>query len=339
MNGISIRPILAYTNSYFNGGITMRILLLNGHDKFGNGGTTNKVYGSEEKFTREFSVYLKKELDKVGNETTIYNPSIEDKSAYSALLAGEKINFTYYDYIIELHFNAKGGDIYRDGKMTGTEILLHPNASNIQLAKDILASLEYNGIRNRGIKFRNDLLVMNKVYASNRPYMLWEICFLDDIDDMEFYSTHRQFLSRVFAKNFSEIENDVFTINISDKETLPLYDSINSKTKLILTNIPNHERVEMIKFDEDWSKVSYNNKWVGYVETSKLFRIWKGTTTANLNIRENASDLTRSITVLPKGTQVTVLYTRMSPMGDNWLYVRANELHGFVHPSYVSPLK
>ena len=50
----------------------MRILILNGHDKFGNGGTVSKIYGTEEQLTRDFSNYLKIELDRVGNETTIY---------------------------------------------------------------------------------------------------------------------------------------------------------------------------------------------------------------------------------------------------------------------------
>ena len=37
----------------------MRILILNGHDKFGNGGVVSKIYGTEEQLTRDFSNYLK----------------------------------------------------------------------------------------------------------------------------------------------------------------------------------------------------------------------------------------------------------------------------------------
>ena len=315
----------------------MRILILNGHDKFGNGGTVSKIYGTEEQLTRDFSNYLKIELDRVGNETTIYNPTMEDKSAYTNLKNGERINFLYYDYIIELHFNSKGGDQIKDGKMTGSEILLHPNASNIQLAKDILISLDENGVKSRGVKFRNDLLVMNRAYTNRIPYMLWEVCFIDDNDDMAFYSSHRQFLSKIFARHFSEIGGELFTVNINDKETLPLYDSTNEKNKSVIINIPNHDQVEMISFDSTWSKVSYKNKYIGYVDTSKLFRIWKGKTIATLNVRENASELTKSITVLSKNTEVTVLHTRLSPMGDNWLYIRHNDIFGYVHPDYVSP--
>lgn len=315
----------------------MRILILNGHDKFGNGGAVSKIYGTEEQLTRDFSNYLKIELDRVGNETTIYNPTMEDKSAYTNLKNGERINFLYYDYIIELHFNSKGGDQIEDGKMTGSEILLHPNASNIQLAKDILISLDENGVKSRGVKFRNDLLVMNRAYTNRIPYMLWEVCFVDDNDDMAFYSSHRQFLSKIFARHFSEIGGELFTVNINDKETLPLYDSTNEKNKSVIINIPNHDQVEMISFDSTWSKVSYKNKYIGYVDTSKLFRIWKGKTSTTLNVRENASELTKSITVLSKNTEVTVLHTRLSPMGDNWLYIRHNDIFGYVHPDYVSP--
>lgn len=314
----------------------MRILILNGHDKFGNGGTVSKIYGTEEQLTRDFSNYLKIELDRVGNETTIYNPTMEDKSAYTNLKNGERINFLYYDYIIELHFNSKGGDQIKDGKMTGSEILLHPNESNIQLAKDILISLDENGVKSRGVKFRNDLLVMNRAYSDRVPYMLWEVCFIDDNDDMAFYSSHRQFLSKIFARHFSEIGGELFTVNINDKETLPLYDSTNEKNKSVIINIPNHDQVEMISFDSTWSKVSYKNKYIGYVDTSKLFRIWKGKTSTTLNVKENASELTKSITVLPKGTEVTVLHTRLSPMGDNWLYIRYNDIFGYVHPDYIS---
>ncbi|MCI6456902.1 MAG: N-acetylmuramoyl-L-alanine amidase [Clostridium sp.] len=315
----------------------MRILILNGHDKFGNGGTVSKIYGTEEQLTRDFSNYLKIELDRVGNETTIYNPTMEDKSAYTNLKNGERINFLYYDYIIELHFNSKGGDQIKDGKMTGSEILLHPNASNIQLAKDILISLDENGVKSRGVKFRNDLLVMNRAHTNRIPYMLWEVCFIDDNDDMAFYSSHRQFLSKIFARHFSEIGGELFTVNINDKETLPLYDSTSEKNKSVILNIPSHDQVEMISFDSTWSKVSYKNKYIGYVDTSKLFRIWKGKTTATLNVRENASELTKSITVLSKNTEVTVLHTRLSPMGDNWLYIRHNDIFGYVHLDYISP--
>ena len=50
----------------------MRILILNGHDKFGNGGASSKLYGNEETLTRDFSNFLKIELDRVGNTTTIF---------------------------------------------------------------------------------------------------------------------------------------------------------------------------------------------------------------------------------------------------------------------------
>ena len=52
----------------------MRILILNGHDKFGNGGTVSKIYGTEEQLTRDFSNYLKIELDNTEyNEEDILN--------------------------------------------------------------------------------------------------------------------------------------------------------------------------------------------------------------------------------------------------------------------------
>lgn len=313
----------------------MRILILNGHDKFGNGGASSKLYGNEETLTRDFSNFLKIELDRVGNTTTIFNPTIEDKSAYTRLKKGETINFLNYDYVIELHFNSKGGDSSRDGRITGSEILLHPNATNIQLAKDILISLDDIGMMSRGVKFRNDLLVLNTVYASRIPYMLWEICFIDDNDDMNFYMSRRQLLSKTFARHFSQIGGELYTVNINDNEVLPLYSSDNIRDRSVLTNIPNHDRIEMITYNEKMSKVSYNNTYTGYVETKKLFRIWKGITIANLNVRENASENSKPITILSKNTEITVLHTRVSPTGDNWLYIRNNNTFGYVHPKYV----
>ena len=323
----------------------MQILLLNGHDNFGNGGDENKLYGSEQSLTRDFSNFLKLELDRVGNNTTIFNPDTTDKSAYSILKSGGTIPFTKYDYVIELHFNSKGGDMKKDGMATGTEILIHVDNANDVTANDILNAISDIGLKSRGIKKRSDLLVMNTVVNKRVPYMLWEICFIDDNDDMEYYMSRRQLLAKTFAKQFSTREYSLYTVNVGDNTTLPIYLSPNNTSMInIITHIPNHSELSMIELGNDWCKVSYNNI-IGYVQTSKLYKTWKGYTTANLNVRENASKSSKSICILNKGTVVNITHTRKSPTGDNWLFAKANIINkntnkaetisGYVHPDYV----
>ena len=108
----------------------MKILILNGHDNYGNGGAESKKYGSEQKLTREFSLVLSDAFMRKGAEVTIFNPSLSDISMYSYLSKNNKFDFSKYDRVVELHFNSGVIDIVGNGKQTGTEILLHKNPIN-----------------------------------------------------------------------------------------------------------------------------------------------------------------------------------------------------------------
>ena len=70
------------------------------------------------------------------------------------------------------------------------------------IAAKILDKLASIGLRSRGIKHRSDLYVMNTCYSQGVSYMLWEICFIGDVDDMEFYTTHMKEIAKVFADEY-----------------------------------------------------------------------------------------------------------------------------------------
>lgn len=181
------------------------ILIACGHDNHGNGGCVNTKYGTEQQFTRAFSKILVKPLRDKGHTVTVFNVYDSSKSLYTSLTKQsiDKMKLTKYDLIIELHFNAGVSDYTGNHKLTGTEILLHENSILLQNSKHILTALEQIGMKNRGVKYRSDLYNMNVCAKLNVPYMLWEICFMDDEDDMQFYMKNKESIANTFATNLS----------------------------------------------------------------------------------------------------------------------------------------
>lgn len=83
------------------------------------------------------------------------------------------------DYFISIHHNACPGGY-------GTEILCYPEERAENFAKVILPEIVKLGFRNRGVKFRRDLYVLNK---TKMPAILVECAFCDSEIDMKNYST------------------------------------------------------------------------------------------------------------------------------------------------------
>ena len=181
------------------------ILIACGHDNYGNGGCVNPKYGKEQDFTRSFSKILVTPLRQKGYNVTVYNVYDTSKSMYTDLKNGtlDKSRLKKYDFIIELHFNAGVNKLKSDGKITGTEILLSKNNQNVTMCNNILKDLNSIGLKSRGIKYRSDLQNMNICKGLNIPYMLWEICFIDDDDDMQFYIKNAQLIANTFSKSFN----------------------------------------------------------------------------------------------------------------------------------------
>jgi N-acetylmuramoyl-L-alanine amidase len=83
------------------------------------------------------------------------------------------------DYFISIHHNACPGGY-------GTEVLCYPEEKAENFAKVILLEIVKLGFKNRGVKTRTDLYVLNK---TKMPAILIECAFCDSKIDMKNYNT------------------------------------------------------------------------------------------------------------------------------------------------------
>ncbi len=177
----------------------MRILLIAGHGQ-GDPGAVGCGY-KEADLTRKIVAGIEPILSRYA-EVVVFDPSVK-MSSY--LAKGGKYDFTSFDYVIEIHFNAhKGGAA--DGKLKGSEILVHPTESVTKVEQVILRNLQALGFTSRGIKKnRRDLIVMNTCKgAQGVSYALVEVCFIDDPDDMTHYINNASLVNEAIAEGIIE---------------------------------------------------------------------------------------------------------------------------------------
>ena len=164
----------------------MNILLIAGHGG-GDPGACACGY-KEADLTREVAAALLPKLSAYA-KTELFDTS---KNMYTYLKNGGKCDFSKYNYVLEIHFNAAAADTAGNGKTTGTEILVHSTESGTTVEEAIINRIAALGFKNRGIKRRSDLQNMNickKTYGVS--YALIETCFIDDRDDVNLYQSKK----------------------------------------------------------------------------------------------------------------------------------------------------
>ena len=157
----------------------MKILLIAGHGD-GDPGAIGNNY-AEANLTRDLVQKIKNYLTNYA-EVTIFDTN---KNMYNYLKSGKTFNFSPYNYILEIHFNAAslGG--------AGTEILVHTNQKGVSVEEKILNNICKLGFRNRGIKRRSNLQNMNYIFNKGKDYALIETCFITNKSDMAIYNADR----------------------------------------------------------------------------------------------------------------------------------------------------
>lgn len=176
-----------------------KILIICGHGA-GDPGAPGNGY-KEADLVREVAPALKNILSNYA-EVTLFDPS---KNMYEYLKAGNKFNFREFDYVMELHFDACVKDFKGDGKTTGTGILVHTTEKGTSVEEKILKNISELGFKNRGVKPRSDLLVMNMCkLVHGVSHALIEICFIDDLDDMKLYQAKKSDIIKAIADGVVE---------------------------------------------------------------------------------------------------------------------------------------
>lgn len=190
------------------------ILLIAGHG-MGDPGATSTIGKTdyyEYKYTRQFANLIEKYLKASGKKLTVtmYDQSYDCyqvNRAYqqSGTVLGPLPDWTAYDFILEVHFNAtaeSAKDLKGDGAIKGVGVYVYPEKKSVSLEKNIVSAISGTGIpiwgRGTGV-FRSNLLNARTCYEKGVSYALLETAFIDDKDDMSFYKKNKEAMASAAA--------------------------------------------------------------------------------------------------------------------------------------------
>ncbi len=115
---------------------------------------------------------------------TVYDCTDEDARSQNANLAAivRKCNAHSVDLDVSIHFNAYNGAAH------GVEVCVPSGSSQRVRAERICDKIAALGYANRGVKYRNNLYVLNRTEA---PALLVECCFCDSAVDAKLYDADK----------------------------------------------------------------------------------------------------------------------------------------------------
>ena len=244
-----------------------KILLISGHGD-GDSGAVATIKGITYKEATETITMVKKiksALDKYNVDVDVYDTT---KDAYKVLCQGGHIAFDKYDFVLEIHFNACVRDLKGDGKTTGTEMLLpsRNTPTNLSIEKEILKKVSSLGFENRGCKTQS-LMVINKSQSMGTHACLFEICFIDDADDMAIYAANKAKIAKKIASAFVACWNLKETVTTTEKVAFRSEMEVTADNRI--SWIPKGTKIALLKeVNDKWLKVQYNGE-KGYVVKNK----------------------------------------------------------------------
>ena len=176
----------------------MKILLISGHGA-GDSGACAKIKGKTYKEAEETIVMVKKIKEQLSNYNVTVDLYPTDRNAYEDAKKGcLKADFSKYDYVLEIHFNACVNDLKGNGKTTGTEAFVTTSDKTKSAEVKMLSCLSALGLNNRGVKSHN-WTVINRAKIKGADSCLLEVCFIDDADDMAIYTKNKDNVAKAIA--------------------------------------------------------------------------------------------------------------------------------------------
>lgn len=158
-----------------------------GHNPDGKIGSGAVGYIKESTEARKLVKELKKLLKK---SYTVYDCTVNNGKSQTDVLQKivKKCNKHYVDLDISIHFNAYK-KTKSDGTVKGTEVLVYNGACQpIGTPNEVLRQMKKLGFTSRGVKYRPDLYYLKH---TNAKAMLIEVCFCDDLDDVNLYDVKK----------------------------------------------------------------------------------------------------------------------------------------------------
>lgn len=209
-----------------------KVLIIAGHGQGDPGATSS--WGYESNYTREFAKLIYNQLKSSGKvDVEFYKNGSSNYDCYqqnaktlgssglnlsskitgkgtikNKVLNGIKSNpnlpvFTNYDYVLEIHFNAMGAgkNPQGDGSYTGVGFYINSYKSKYTLEKKILSKIVSLGFKQWGAGvFASSTLFNARVCQElGVSYGLLETAFIDDGDDMKFYTKNKNKMAKAVA--------------------------------------------------------------------------------------------------------------------------------------------
>lgn len=175
--------------------MSKKILLIAGHGE-GDPGACSK-WGQEANYTRELATLVQKSI---GNtlEVTMYP---QNQNCYYQSQKGNAPRYQDFDFTLEIHFNAKTiKDENGDGRFTGDGGYYHPNNTGRSLADNMVNSIAHLGFKVWGNFTSTGLLNLNRAQSAGAKYFLLETAFIDDGDDMAWYTANKSKVAKCIAQ-------------------------------------------------------------------------------------------------------------------------------------------
>ena len=167
----------------------MNILLIAGHGD-GDSGAVGNGY-KECDLTREFASLICSKLKKICCATLA-----DTNRNWFDYLGTNSYDFSDYNYVLEIHFNAGGG--------TGSEIYVTDSEKGITVEESILNNLcGTAGYNNRGVK-RKNFRVIQRIKSQGISSALLEVCFIDNAMDIATYQQKKDLIAREIANGIAE---------------------------------------------------------------------------------------------------------------------------------------
>lgn len=197
-----------------------KILLIAGHGAGDPGATSGSWQEATE--TRNVVAGLQEAMKNIA-DVTVYPTTRNAYTDYTNGVLNSRANFSQYNYVLEIHFNAFDGSA-SDGKTKGVECYVTSSEKGTTVEEAICKNIAACGLTNRGVKV-NNWAVINTAKKAGVSSALLEVCFIDDPDDMKVYTTKQSEivkaiaegiksgfgLSGTIAEPYSKKEDDIVT--------------------------------------------------------------------------------------------------------------------------------
>ncbi|MDU7948680.1 MAG: N-acetylmuramoyl-L-alanine amidase [Clostridium sp.] len=173
---------------------TLKILLIAGHGAGDPGACSN--YGVEATETRRVVEMLKAQFGTYNVSVDVYPTN---RNAYEDVKNGcVQVNFTNYDYVLEIHFNSAG-----NVSANGVEVWVTPSESGIKVEQLIVNKIASLGYLNRGVK-REDFAVIRSAKNKGVSSALIEVCFISNQADMNKYNNNFENICKAIVDGVGE---------------------------------------------------------------------------------------------------------------------------------------